>query len=71
MEAKLNLCVPMVPKLSDLKPKELDTLQLVLNFNRVKAVIDKTPGTDHEAITSIHRLLRDGYVEVEETSKAD
>ncbi len=65
VDAKLALCVPMVPKLGDLKGPELDTLQLVINFNRVKAVIDKTPGTDHEAITNLHKLLREGYIEVE------
>jgi hypothetical protein len=65
LDAKVLLCVPMVPKLSELKPRELETLQMVINFNRVKAVIDKTPGTDHEAIVNLHKLLRDGYIEVE------
>jgi len=65
LESKLMLCVPMVPKLSELKPGELDILQMVINFNRLKAVIDKTPGTDHAAIVAVHRLLKDGYIEVE------
>jgi len=65
LDAKLQLCIPMTPKLAELKPSELETLQLVLNFNRVKSVIDKTPGTDHEAINNIHKLLREGYLEVE------
>jgi hypothetical protein len=65
LDAKLQLCVPMTPRLSDLSKSELETLQYVINFNRVKSVIDKTPGTDHEAIINLHRLLRDGYVEVE------
>jgi len=64
-DAKLILCTPMVPKLADLKPGELETLQMVLNFNRVKAVIDKTNGTDHEAIVNLHKLLKEGYIEVE------
>ena len=41
VESLLALCVPLTPKLSDLDPNELDTLQLVLNFNTFKAVIDK------------------------------
>lgn len=65
MDANLALCIPMTPRLSHLSRSELDTLQLVLNFNRVKAVIDKTPATDHEAITNLHKLLREGYVEIE------
>ena len=64
-DQKLNLCVPLTPKLSQLNPSELETLQLVLNFNKLRAIIDKTPGPDHEAITNVHRLLRDGYLEVE------
>jgi hypothetical protein len=65
LDAHLQPCIPMTPRLADLKASEADTLQLVFNFNRVETVIDKTPGTDHEAITNIHRLLRDGYIEVE------
>ncbi|MBI5509637.1 MAG: DUF4388 domain-containing protein [Deltaproteobacteria bacterium] len=64
-DAKLVWCIPMVPKLSDLKPVELDTMQMVLNFNRIKAVVDKATGTDHEALTAIHKLLKNGYIEVE------
>lgn len=65
MDATLTLCIPMTPKLSELSETELDTLQLVLNFNRVKSVIDKTPEPDHRAITNLHRLLRDGYLETD------
>ncbi|MFC1610182.1 FHA domain-containing protein [Myxococcota bacterium] len=65
LDTKLELCIPMTPKLSALSASEIDTVQLVLNFNKVKAIIDKTVGTDHEAITNIHKLLREGYIEVE------
>jgi hypothetical protein len=65
MDANLSWCIPMAPNLSDLSKSELDTMQLVLNFNKVKAVIDKTPATDHEAITNLHKLLREGYVETD------
>ena len=65
LNAKLQLCIPMTPKLSALSASEIDTLQFVLNFNKVKPIIDKTPGTDHEAINNIHKLLREGYIEVE------
>jgi len=63
--ANLTLCLPLVPKLSELDTEDLDTLQLVLNFNTFKSVIDKTPGTDHEAVTRIHKLLRAGYLETD------
>ena len=64
-ESSLTLCVPMVPKLSELSKGELDTLQLVLNFNTFKHVVDKTAGTDHEAVTALKKLLAEGYLEVD------
>jgi len=65
LDANLQLCIPMTPKLSELDASELETLQLVINFGRVKSVIDKTPETDHKAIHNLHKLLREGYVEVD------
>jgi hypothetical protein len=37
----------------------------VLNFNTFKTVVDKTEGTDHEAVTSLRKLLAEGYLEVD------
>jgi len=61
----LAWCLPMVPKLSDLDGSHLDALQLVLNFNTYKAIVEKAPGTDFEIISRVHSLLRDGYLETE------
>ena len=55
----------MVPKLSDLTKAELDTLQMVLNFNTFKAVVDKSEDTDFNVIKGLHKLLREGYLEVD------
>jgi hypothetical protein len=63
LEAHLALCVPMTPKLSALKPSELDTLQLAINFGTAKSVMDKTPSSDHEALTNLHKLIAQGYLE--------
>ena len=38
LHAKLSLPSPIVPALRDLKPDELDVLQLVLNFGRPDVV---------------------------------
>jgi pSer/pThr/pTyr-binding forkhead associated (FHA) protein len=67
-EAHLALCTPLTPKLADLNKIELDTLQLVINFNTLKTVLDKTEHTDFEAATAMLRLMRDGYLEVEENA---
>lgn len=64
-DAKLAPCIPMVPKLTALSPNELETLQLALNFGTFGATVDRAPGTDLEACTSLRRLIRDGYLETE------
>ena len=63
--AHLKWCVPMTPKLASLNEAELDTMQLALNFGTAKAVLDHSPGTDHGAYMHLHKLLREGYLEVE------
>ncbi len=65
LESAIKLCVPLAPKLSGLSAGELDTLQLAVNFGTLKAVIDKTVNSDHEAIVNLAKLLRDGYLEAE------
>jgi hypothetical protein len=65
LDSHVTLCVPMVPKLSSLKPPELETLQLAINHGNLQAVVDKTPGPDHEALVNLHKLVTKGYLEVE------
>lgn len=64
-DAKLALSVPLVPRLADLSPRELDTLQLAINFGTYQAVLDKDPRTDHAVIMELVKLLRGGYLDVE------
>jgi len=62
-DAALRLKTPLSPKLSSLNQSQLDTLQLALNGATVKTVIDKTPASDHEAMTNLHKLLKEGFLE--------
>jgi pSer/pThr/pTyr-binding forkhead associated (FHA) protein len=64
-DAKLALCIPLVPKLADLAKPELETLQSVLNFTTYQSVLDKDTRSDHAVILSVHKLLREGFIEVE------
>lgn len=64
LNSEMALCVPLTPKLSDLDPQELDILQLALNFVSLQQVLDRSPATDHQALTHLQRLMRDGYLEV-------
>ncbi len=63
-EANLTLCMPLVPKLSELKPDELDTLQAAINQNDFKSVVEKAPCTDFEAIRNVKQLMKEGYLEL-------
>ncbi|HZF53282.1 MAG TPA: DUF4388 domain-containing protein [Polyangiaceae bacterium] len=62
--ARLILPRPLRPRLRDLAPTELDTLQLALNFGVLSAVIDKSQATDFEAARSLLRLIDAGYLRV-------
>lgn len=64
-EANLKLCVPMVPRLADLSPGELDTVQAAHNHAGFKSVVDKSEYTDYEAISNVKKLMASGYLEVQ------
>jgi len=64
-DSKLTWSIPMMPKLSDLRPEELDVLQLALNFETFGAVVDKHSGTDHEAMNVLTKLMQEGYLEID------
>jgi predicted component of type VI protein secretion system len=62
--SRLMLPRPLRPRLRDLAPSELDTLQLALNFGVLSAVIDKSQATDFEAARSLLKLIDAGYLRV-------
>jgi pSer/pThr/pTyr-binding forkhead associated (FHA) protein len=62
--ARLILPRPLKPRLRDLGPVELDTLQLALNFGVVIAVMDRSPATDFETARALLRLIEAGYLRV-------
>ena len=61
--AQLALTSPLVPALKDLKPEELDLLQLVLNNGTVSVVLDKSPAPDLETYEALLKLIKGGYIE--------
>ena len=62
-DSKLQMCVPLAPKLSDLTKPDLEILQSVINFGVLQSVVDKSTGTDLDILTSLKKLLKNGYVE--------
>lgn len=63
--SRLMLCDPLVPKLSELNPHELDMLQHALNFSEIQSIIDKADEPDYVAIRALNELLSRGYLEAE------
>ncbi len=61
-ETRFRLKVPLAPKLSSLKSAEIETLQLAINGACLKDAIEQSPGTDHEAMQAVHKLLKEGFL---------
>jgi hypothetical protein len=64
LEVKVELVVPLEPKLRDLKPEELDVLQAVLPGGTIQSILDCSPDPDVDLAKAIGRLLERGYVRV-------
>jgi hypothetical protein len=58
----VGLAMPIDAKLRDLKPEELDLLQLVHNYGVVQAVLDRAPGSDLEVAKKMASLIQGGYL---------
>jgi pSer/pThr/pTyr-binding forkhead associated (FHA) protein len=66
MHAQLSLAVPLIPPLRDLSPDELDVLQLAHNYGHVETVLNKSLASDLETSEIVVKLLKSGYLKVEE-----
>jgi hypothetical protein len=64
LEVKVELVVPLEPKLRDLKPEELDVLQAVLPGGTIQSILDCSAEPDVDLAKAIGRLLERGYVKV-------
>lgn len=58
----LALADPIVPALRDLEPEQLDLVQVVYNYGRVSAVLDKSGLPDLETFEGLVKLLKAGYI---------
>jgi hypothetical protein len=64
LEVKVEVVVPLEPKLRDLAPEELDVLQAVLPGGTIQSILDCSPDADVELAKAIGKLLERGYVRV-------
>jgi len=66
MKARLSFVNPLVAKLRDLKPEELDILQLVINYGSIDGVLNKSTATDLDTLQGIVKLVKAKVIHTEE-----
>ena len=62
LNARLAIVAPLIPPLHDLKPAELDVLQLAHNYGHVETVLNKSLATDLETVSILLKLLKSSYL---------
>ena len=60
--ATLQVAMPLEAPLRELKPEQLDVLQLVHNYGSTALVLDKSDAADLETPTALNELIQKGYV---------
>jgi pSer/pThr/pTyr-binding forkhead associated (FHA) protein len=62
LNSRLVLTTPLTPALRDLKPDELDVIQLAHNFGHLETVMNKSHATDLETVQIVLKLLKQNYL---------
>jgi pSer/pThr/pTyr-binding forkhead associated (FHA) protein len=60
--AAIGIAMPLMPRLRDLPPDEVDLVQLVHNYGVVQAVLDRAAGSDLEVSQKLAALIQRGYL---------
>ena len=60
--AVFRLCTPLEARLSDLSVEALDTLQLVMNHQKVRLIVDHGRASDLEVYQDLLYLTQNGYI---------
>lgn len=63
LDATLMVNRPLVPPLRSLTPELIDTVQLVLNYGSVSAILNKSLSGDLETMKDLVYLIRNDYVQ--------
>ena len=64
LDARLSISAPLIPPLRDLKPEELDVLQLAHNYGIFETVLNKSLATDLETAEIVLKLIKASYLRV-------
>lgn len=65
LNTRLVIPQPLVPPLKDLKPEELDMLQLAHNYGHLETVLNKSLQTDLETTQVLLKLIKSSYLRSE------
>jgi hypothetical protein len=65
LAARISVSAPLIPPLRDLKPEELDVLQLAHNYGVFETVLNKSLATDLETAEILLKLIKATYVRVD------
>ncbi len=65
LNTRLVLSQPVIPPLRDLKPEELDILQLAHNYGHLETVLNKSLSTDLDTVQIILKLIKGAYLRPE------
>jgi hypothetical protein len=65
LQARVSVHSPLIPPMRDLKPDELDVLQLAHNYGVFETVLDKSLATDLETAEILLKLIKTSYLRVD------
>jgi hypothetical protein len=65
LSARISVPSPLIPPLRDLKPAELDVLQLAHNYGIFETVLNKSLATDLETAEIVLKLTKASYLRVD------
>jgi hypothetical protein len=65
LAARVSVNAPLIPPLRDLKPEELDVLQLAHNYGVFETILNKCLATDLETAEIALKLIKASYLRVE------
>jgi hypothetical protein len=65
LAARVAVSSPLIPPLRDLKPEELDVLQLAHNYGVFETILNKSLATDLETAEIVLKLIKATYLRVE------
>jgi pSer/pThr/pTyr-binding forkhead associated (FHA) protein len=65
LNSRLVMSSPLIPPLRELKPEELDVLQLAHNYGHLETLLNKSLATDLETVEIVLKLLKANYLRSE------